>query len=175
MPKDFTGVRPLGVVTRHPADWFSDSLYVAGWQELDQPSGSGEIYFAVALFNNDQGGNVLRVYGANSLSEGGGGCNMYFVHGTTGTLKQTARPIRPDFPIPNVSVYYQFQQVSTGSPNPFAFGDLYGNVSSSGFDSQLTVSPFPLFIVPVGWSLVATNPSSSFLNGFFWWFQLTPQ
>lgn len=172
MPKDQTGSQPLGVVTRHPADWFSNSLFTAGWQELDQPVGPGEIFFAVAIFNRSQSGQVLRIYGATCLSEGGGGCAIYFVNGTTGTLKQGGTPIRPDGATPPVDVYYQFQQVPAGNPNPFNFGLQYGAIGASGFDSQTVLSPFPLFIVPPGWSLVATNTSSSFADGFFWWFQL---
>jgi len=67
MPKDFTGVRPLGVVTKHPADWFSDSLYVASFFEDIAFVGSGLLWHQFGLLNQDQGGNVLRVYGKPPL------------------------------------------------------------------------------------------------------------
>jgi hypothetical protein len=172
---DRNGRNPLGAVTRHPADWFSDYLYCAGHSALNQPSGSGEIYFAVSVLNEDQDGRVMRIYGATSMSEGGGGCGIYFVQGATGAPVSAAKSIRPDRPGPSVSVGYQFQQVALGSPNPFDFGEQFGEIASDGFDSATIVSPFPLFIVPQGYSIVATNPSSSFLNGFFWWFQMAAQ
>ena len=172
---DRYGRKPIGTLTRHPADFYSGYLYTAGHAELDQPVGPGEIYFAVGLFNADQDGRVMKVYGATSLSEGGGGCQIFMPLGAMGVAIDVARSIRPDRAGPNVEVSYQFTQVPNGNPNPFNFGAQFGVISASGFDSNTVLSPFPLFIVPQGYSLIATNPSSSFANGFFAWFQMAAQ
>jgi hypothetical protein len=172
---DRSGRKPLGTVTRHPADWFSDYLYTAGHAEINQPSGSGEIYFAVSFLNSDQSGLAMRVYGATVMQEGGGGLLAFFVSGATGAPVGNAKSIRPDRPAPSVEVGYQFQQVALGVNNPFNFGEQFGALASDGFDSATILSPFPLFIVPQGYSLVLTNPSSSFNNGAFIWFQMAAQ
>ncbi len=175
MPKDFTGVRPLGVVTKHPADWFSDSLYVASFYEDIAFVGSGLLWHQFGLLNQDQGGNVLRVYGNTTFTEGGGGFQASFSNGSIGAKVGNALSIRPDFPTPNVSIWAQHVQTALGTVNPFLSTTPFGLLAAPGFDSGTFLSPFAMFIVPVGWSLVVTNPQSSSVAGVGWWFQLTPQ
>lgn len=175
MPKDFTGVRPLGVVTRHAADWFSDQLYTCAWLEEDPIVGSGEMFIAFGMLNNDNQGRVLRIYGGTAFAEGGGGMGIYFVHGTIGNQVAQAKSIRPDFDVPLVTMWSEHQQVALGALSPFNFGDPYGIMAAPGFDSGTETSPFPMFIVPVGWSIVASMFQSSQVGGMHWWFQMTPQ
>jgi hypothetical protein len=175
MAKDYTGVRPLGVLTRHPADWFSDISFVAGWSEDNQPTGAGEIYTAFGMLNSDNQGRVLRIYGNTCSCQGGGGMGVFFVKGAIGSVVAQAQSIRPDFPPPLVTISSQHQQTAAGAPNPFNFGPQFGLVGSPGFDSGTAFSPFPLFIVPVGWSIVVTNFTSTFVAGIGWWFQMAPQ
>jgi hypothetical protein len=127
------------------------------------------------LFNQDQGGNVLRVYGNTTFSEGGGGFQAAFVRGTIGAQVASATGIRPDQTTPAVSVWARHMQTALGTVNPFLSNLPFALLAAPGFDSGTTFSPFPMFIVPVGYSLVVTNPQSSGVAGVGWWFQLTPQ
>jgi hypothetical protein len=169
---DPTGAKPLGVVTRHPADWFSDEFYTGAWLEEDAIVGPGEMFIAIGMFNGDSNGRVLRIYGGTAFAEGGGGMGIYFVHGTIGSQVANAKSVRPDRPTPSVSMWSEHQQVALGGLSPFNFGDPFGIMAAPGFDSGTVVSQFPMFIVPVGWSIVASMFQSSQVGGMHWWFQL---
>src|SRR5882672_5776491 len=104
MPKDATGAQPLGVVVRHAADWFSDSLYMATFYEDIAFVGSGLLWHQFGLFNQGQSGQVLRVYGNTTFSEGGGGFQASFSSGSIGVQVGDATGIRPDQPVPRASI-----------------------------------------------------------------------
>jgi len=172
MPKDATGAQPLGVVVRHAADWFSDSLYMATFYEDIAFVGSGLLWHQFGLFNQGQSGQVLRVYGNTTFSEGGGGFQASFSSGSIGVQVGDATGIRPDQPVPRASIWATHQQTALGTVNPFLSTRPFGLLAAPGFDSGTTFSPFPMFIVPAGYSLVVTNPQSSSVAGVGWWFQL---
>ena len=173
MPKDQAGARPLGVVSRHPADWFSEQFYTVGWFEEDPIVGAGEMWIAFSVFNHDSNGRVMRVYGATAVSDGGGGLGCTYVSGATGSQRDTAKNIRPDYGAPNVTISSQNQQTAIGAPNPFPITSVFGILGAPGFDSNTFVSPFPLFIIPVGYSLFASTNQSSEIGGLHLWFQLS--
>jgi len=172
MPKDATGSQPLGVVTRHPADWFSDSLYSATFYEDIAFVGSGLLWHQFGLFNQNNNGRVLRIYGNTTFSEGGGGFQASFSSGSVGVQVGNATGIRPDQSAPSVSVWADHVQTALGTVHPFLSALPFGLLAAPGFDSGTTFSPFPMFIIPQGYSLVVTNPQSSSVAGVCWWFQL---
>lgn len=169
---DQTGVIPSGTLTRHPADWFSDNLYTAGYSVPAFPVGAFINFTAVGLYNQDVQGRVCKIYGMSIEDDGGESTQMYFVHGTIGALVGPALSIRPDYPSPNVYVYQETITVAEGTDTPFTFPPQYGLIGSSGYDGGTYLSPFPLFIIPVGWSLVGANRGGSDLVGVWFWFQL---
>jgi hypothetical protein len=169
---DPTGAKPLGVVVRHPADWFSDESCSASWFEEDLIVGPGQMWIAIGFFNQDSNGRVMRVYGHSAFSEGGGGMGLFWVNGTIGSQVNTARNVRPDRGAPGVSVWAEHQQTPLGPLNPFSFGQQVGFFAAPGFDSGTVFSPFPFFIVPPGWSLVGTTPQSSTVAAMALWFQM---
>lgn len=172
MPVDLTGVKPLGTLTRHPLDWYSDAGAMAGYQLSVSGSTSTADYLNVSIYNNDNAGKVARVYGAYATSDGGTGMQLSFLRGFQGTLVGQAQNLRPDYPAPSIFTYQLTVSVALGSPNPNPPGPIIGAVGTSGFDSSLVMSPFPIAIIPVGWSLVAWNVFDSGQTGFFCWFQM---
>jgi hypothetical protein len=173
---DRTGRRPLGTLTRHPADWFSDYSYTGGYQLIDNPTPGNFNYLAVGLYNNDSSGRVIKVYGISVCAENGSGMGIYFVNGVIGSLVGPVKSIRPDRAAPTGQIYQENTSVGFPIPNfPYNFGDQFGFIGTSGFDSFSIVSPFPLFIVPQGYSLVAANTVQGVHVGAFFWFQVADQ
>src|ERR1700722_4485510 len=104
MAKDYTGVRPLGIVTRHPADWFDDLLYTGGYvQPFISPLVSPR-YVAVGLANDDDQGRVAKVYGVTVQSDAGESYGLFFSKDKSGAPIGAANPIRPDNPAVNIEV-----------------------------------------------------------------------
>lgn len=116
---DRTGRVPKGTLTRHPADWFSDYLYTAGFQKYVNTAGPGEGYAAIALYNDTQDGRVLRIYGITAEFDGGGGGAVFFVKGTIGAEQDGATSIRPDRTAPAGVIYEEDSFVALGTPNPY--------------------------------------------------------
>jgi hypothetical protein len=173
---DRTGRRPLGTLTRHPADWFSDYSYVGGFQIRAFPPPGTQDFLAVGLYNDDSAGRVLKVYGISVEADAGEGVMMFFVFGTIGALVGPALSIRPDRAAPTGKIYQVTTNVPGGpQPFPYDFGPQYDVVSTSGFDGNTILSPFPLFIVPQGYSLVAANLVDCSFPGFFFRFQVAAQ
>jgi hypothetical protein len=175
MPKDFTGVRPLGVLTRHPADWFSDSLYTISFTKTVLFSGAGNQYMAFAVFNNDNIGRVMKVYGYSATCDGGGGLATRFAPARLFTPVNTATSIRPDLPAPTVTISFDSQVVPPGGLTPYDTGQQCGLLGTFGFDSGTAFAPFPLFIIPTGWSLVGFTSDSCQIAAMCLWFQMAPQ
>lgn len=175
MPIDPSGVIPIGTLTRHPADWFSPQLYTDGFQ-LNLPLSPGNINFlAVGLHNNDNAGRVLRVWGVSIESDGGESIAVYRVNGTIGAFDHKCRPARFDQPISTAEIWQENATLPTGSNNPFGFVDQIGLIGTNGFDGNTVLSPFPLWIVPVGFSVVLTNLAGGFKVADFFWFTMSNQ
>lgn len=172
MPSDPTGVRPAGVLTRAAPDFFDDNLAVCAFefQEISPPTG---LHFQrYALFNNATTGVLFKVYAITVENDGGGGMVLFWNHGPLGTFAQNAAALRPDLPMPFGQMYSDQTDVAAGNPNPYITQPIVGQIGAGGFDSATVVSPFPLFIIPAGWSLVGTNPGSAIESGMTVWYQL---
>jgi hypothetical protein len=171
------GTPPLGTLTRHPIDWFSDFSYSAGYQLPLDNANNGGLWWTIALFNQDNLGRTCKVYGISVESDGGEGVGLYWVNGSVGTQVAKAGNLRPDYPTPLQTVWFQ-SVLSTPSPpgppdNPYIAGlQQAGMIGTSGFDGNTVVSPFPLFIIPVGWSLMASGGHTGDAPGCWFWYQL---
>lgn len=173
MPSDPSGVQPKGVLTRAAADFFDDHLASGAFFVSEPVPGDAFNYCTVALFNNANSGVVFKVYAVTSISDGGSGMGLFWVHGTLGALVQNCQPIRPDVGMPYGQIYQQTASSNVGTfPNPFAPATFATIFAASGFDSSTHLSPFPLFIVPVGWSAVLTNLTASIDLGAAFWYQV---
>jgi hypothetical protein len=162
-------------MTRHPADWFSDYLYTAGYSIDTFPSAGNITFAAIALYNDDAQGRVMKVYGVSGSADGGENFSIYFQQGTIGSQVAQALSIRPDRPAPSGAVYAESVVVPLATPAPFSFPPEYGQFGTDGFDGCTYVSPFPLFIVPVGYSIIACNRSGAGIPAFWFWFLLANQ
>jgi len=171
MPSDPSGVTPKGVLTRPAPDWFDDNIGTGGyvWNGA-QPAGVDQ-YVTVGLYNDAVSGVALKVYAIYVSADGGGGFGFYFVKGPVGTLSAQCAPLRPDHGSPYGKIYYQQATVAANAVNPFNVGPYLGMIGSSGFDSFTVTSPFPLFIVPVGYTLVGTNVTVGSTVGVNFWYQ----
>src|ERR1700692_269190 len=170
MPKDPYGTRPTGVVTRHPADWFSDSLYIISFTKTVLFGGIGNQYMAFGVFNGATAGTVLKFYGYSATCDGGGGLATRWVNGQIFTPANTATSIRPDRGAPNVTISFDSQVVAPGGLTPYDVGQQAGLLATNGFDSQTVFSPFPLFIIPNGYSLVGFTSDSCQIAAMCLWF-----
>ena len=172
MPTDLFGVRPLGSLSRHPADWFSDYCYVGGYNQPQIEPPLGTFYVAVSLFNNDDQGRVAKVYGMSVEADTGEGVYQFFAKSPPGSRVGAARSIRPDFPDSQVSIYQSTTAFVSPNLNPYLPANPSGLIATSGYDGWTVMSPFPLFIIPVGWALVSTNLIDSGPTGTYFWFQM---
>lgn len=162
---DRTGRKPKGTMVRLAPDWFSDNLAM-GTGVLIAPIANQQQFWSVALYNNSKTGQLLKVYGLSVANFGGGGCLYFFLSGTFGNFDHKCGPIRPDFQAPDGAIYTQ-QQAAAGSPtNPFITGTPIYSLGTAG-EAFTIVSPFALFIIPPGYSLVAANAFPSVSSGNF--------
>lgn len=174
--RDTLGETPLGAVTRHPIDWWWQSAYTCGFEDL-QTSGSFENWYANYFYNADPQGRVAKIYATFQGNDGGGGYTCFYQYGPPpGTLAATAQALRPDQGTAKQYFQFQVQTTATGfrlNPYNATLGPIVGALPQSGFDSDLSISPFPLFIVPVGYSLVLTNNFSAFQQVLVLWYHLS--
>jgi hypothetical protein len=173
MARDRLGSTPQGALARHPADFFADELYTGGYSPvaLFTPGLGG--FVAVSLFNQDAQGRVAKVYGITSVNYAGGGQAAGWVNGSFGTFVGPCQGIRPDRGSIPVFIY-QNTIIGPGAvpPYPTSFPPIASIIGNSGFDSFTLLSPFPLFIVPVGWSLVLSNIVADDFGGQAFWFEM---
>lgn len=169
---DRTGKKPPGTLILPSADWFSDHLYCAGY-ELTSPSPFPESYATIALFNNDQSGRLLKVYGATVSADAGQGFGFYWTQTPVGAEDGVVNSIRPDRPVEAGQIFEQHQNVALGAPNPYYNFPATYLLGTDGYDQATIISPFPLFIIPVGWALVGTNQLASVSLGLYLWYQVS--
>lgn len=170
---DRAGIKPKGSMVRPAPDWFADRLYFGGFNVLGpSPTPGNSHWITVALFNNDQTGRVARVYGVYSLTDGGGGLGLYRAQQPPGAKVGQVQSTRLDYPPVDVEIWQQVMDVAAQFVTPFTLGAQIGAVGNSGFDSELTLSPFPLAIVPTGYSLVASNIIGSGSTGAGFYIQM---
>lgn len=148
-------------MVRAAPDWFSDNLYSCLFYTNDHGTGTGTIWQAGSFFNNDNRGRVAKVYGVYCFAEGGGGAFADIVEGSAGNAYQTARNVRGDQGAGTVQSFTQPTVLNTNPLNPYATGNEYLAFPAPGFDSSLTVSPFPLAVIPAGFSLALISPSGT--------------
>jgi hypothetical protein len=171
---DPAGVRPKGTLSRIAPDWFADNLYSIAWYDIEVPVVNFTQFGAFGIFNNDIQGRVARVYGITVGSSAGGGSMLFWQHGTIGAQVTTAQAIRPDYPAPLVTGWNLDLSIPRTTPVvfPFNFGPGFGMIGNSGFDSATSISNFPLAIIPVGWSLVISQPQAGPPFSYGAWFQM---
>jgi hypothetical protein len=172
MPSDPSGVSPKGVLTRSAPDFFDDHLGTGAFFQSEEGTGSVFNWCTVALFNNANSGVALKVYGVTAISDGGSGMGLYWQYGPVGAFVQNCQPMRPDVASPYGQIYQQVTLGTTpGVPNPYYPGQPATIFACDGFDSATYFSPFPMFIVPVGWSAILTNLTPAIDLGAAFWFQ----
>lgn len=170
MPSDPSGVSPKGVLTRPAPDFFDDNMGIGAWSYLTTLP-TTFTYVAVSLFNNDNQGRVLKVYGITAEADGGAGMQASWFKGSFGTLVGPCSSIRPDLGAPPGLIYKDVLIVPAEfSPNTMPLNPAVGIIGISGFDSNTVLSPFPIFIIPVGWSLVLVNLETSSQGGAGFWY-----
>jgi hypothetical protein len=172
MPSDPSGVSPKGVLVRPAPDFFDDHLASGGFQFSGFNVGVTASYCTIALFNNSRQGTIFKVYGISITADGGDGFGFFFQYGTVGAFQSNCQPIRPDVGAPYGQIYEQ--QMSGAEPrvNDFYTGPFVNQVGGSGFDGNTVFSPFPMFIVPVGYSLVGTNITTCADFACYFWYQV---
>lgn len=171
MPSDPTGRFPQGVLVRSAFDFFDDSGGQGGAFYFDQAF-TQLAYLAVALYNNATDGRSFKVYGISAISNQNGGCLVYSTTGRIGSLFGPCSPIRADLGAPFGQIYSQTQLVpNTTTPTTLVFGPLVNILGSGNFTPQGWYSPFPLFTVPAGYSLILVNQGAATNAGFGFWYQ----
>lgn len=172
MPSDPTGTNPSGVLVRPAPDFFDDSIAACGWTNTVFTSGDNN-WFLLQLFNNAVSGQVLKVYAITSSSDAGGGCYVFGQPGPpSGTMIGVPRSIRLDQGAPYGQLWVNMQTIPIANPNPFTIPPAVPIIGASGFDSATVISTFPLFIIPVGYSLVIANVQGVDNGGGAFWYQV---
>lgn len=170
MPSDPSGRHPAGVLTRHAADFFDDASAYGGFAG-NLHLGGMDTYLQVSLYNDATIGYKLKVYGITVCNDGGGAMVAFTTSGVpTSTLVGRCNPIDASNPAPFGLIYQDTEHVAIGGPNPFTIPSVVAQLGSGGFDAGLSISPFPLFIVPAGYALnVVTFEPGALLGATFWY------
>lgn len=172
---DRLGRVPKGTLVRPAADWFGDNCYSGGAILSYIPPNFNDNYIMVGLFNNDDQGRVARIYGFSGSDNGFGGFGFYFIQGTTGSLQAGAvQATRPDRSPPNLQIYWARSGQNAFFSNPFALGPQFGHIGCNGGDGVAVFPGSALFVIPVGYMLIATNiaPTSADQVGAWFYFQM---
>ncbi len=170
---DPSGRYPIGVLTRPAPDWFDDKLGCGGYTMQNSNSSGWVNYVAVSLYNNANDGSMLKVYGIAAGTSIGTTSSVFSIYGTLGTFVENCSSIRPDVAPPFGQIYQATTvELTVGDPNPYIYPPLLGLIGL-GFGGSNLLSPFPLFIVPVGYSLIVVNNFSADQIGASFWYQVT--
>lgn len=172
MPSDPSGVQPHGVLVRPAPDFFDDNLYTIAGFTYDASPPVGENYTNYALFNNAMAGLLFKVYGVTAFGEGGGGYGWFYSKSPLGSVVNQNQNLNPTIGTGYGELFAVQRNVAQGVENPDIPAQLAGIFSASGFDSQTTLSPFPLAIIPVGYCLQCVMLESSPTNGISFWYQM---
>lgn len=172
MPSDPSGVQPSGVLIRPAPDFFDDQLQLISAFTYDASPPVGENYTNYSLFNNAKSGLVFKVYGVTAFAEGGGGFGFFYSKTQLGSLVSNSQSLNPNTGTGYGQLFAIQRNVAMGVENPDIPAQIAGIFAASGFDSQTTLSPFPLAIIPVGYYLTCVMLESSPTNGIGFWYQM---
>jgi hypothetical protein len=168
---DPSGRYPIGVLARPAPDWFDDKLGCGGYTMQNGNTGFVN-YVAVSLFNNSSDGSIFKVYGIAAGTSIGTSSSVFSIYGTLGTFVENCSSIRPDVAPPYGQIYQATTTESTTIVvNPYIYPPLLGLIGL-GFGGTTVLSPYPLFIVPVGYSLIVVNNFSADQIGASFWYQV---
>jgi hypothetical protein len=169
---DPSGRFPIGLLARQAPDWFSDSLATGGY-EFGQGDNTTNAYVQISLFNDATDGSLLRLYGLTAGNDTGFGMVMYPLFGTpNGTFVAKCRSVRFDGGSPPGQIWQQAIPSAFPSPNPDPPPAQSTWLGTPGFDSETWFSPFPIAIIPPGWSLVVANPATTTVVLAAFWYQV---
>lgn len=171
MPSDPSGVSPIGVLARPAPDFFDDHLAFGGFQ-FNNGTVTGNHFLLCSLFNNASSGLAFKVYGISAAADGGSGCCAWVDNlPLIGTYAGPCFNIRADQGAPYGQIFQDVTTQANPLPNPYTFPATAALIGTSGFDSMTYLSPFPLFIVPVGYALHVLNVTAGGLLGASFWYQ----
>lgn len=174
MPSDPSGHSPSGVLIRPAPDFYDDNMAVGAADQQTYGGSSPNDYISVALYNNDDRGRVFKVYAIENQNDGATQFGVFSKKGTIGSLATNCRSIRLDGPAPPGQIYLQVDTVAGSfDPPPYSFGPLIGLLAAGSFGGGLTVSTFPLFIVPKGYSLILATIIVGINGGACFWYQVS--
>ena len=171
MPSDPAGRNPSGALIRPAPDFFDDHMAAGGYSTVF-PTGPF-LYLAVSLYNDGSGSNrLLKVYGIDGSVGGDVGLNLFIVKGTFGSFVAQGQYVRFDQGAAPGQIWQMTQVVAgSGTPSPFNLTNLYTIISVGAFGGAGShLSPFPLAIIPPGYSLTTVNynPTVNGAAAFFW-------
>lgn len=163
--------RPKGVYSRPTLDWFSDQVCTgAGAFQTFPLSGTGNDIH-VSLFNNDTLGRLLYVYAISCGNDSAENLYCAFHAGTVGNFFAAGMSVNPSLGTPPGQIFLDVR-TGTGSTPLAPPSDPYTQIPS-GFNSSTIVAPFPLFILPKGYSIVVSPDfSGQSLGASFWYIPL---
>ena len=173
MPSDPAGVHPQGVLARPAADFFDDHLAQGGFIYSTDPTTNFN-WVSISLFNDANTGVALKVYGLTYGDDTGLGTLAYSRQGPPlGSLVGQCTNVRFDLGAPYGQIWQRLDLAAhIDQIYPLPVPATAVNLGNAGFDANTMVSPFPLFIVPVGYSLVIANRlPSSVVQAAFWYQQ----
>lgn len=175
MPSDPTGTHPSGVLVRPAPDFFDDNLCSGGYYFFIRPA-AGFQYLSISLFNDAPRGQALKVYGITNGDDSGFGTLMYPLQGgPLGSFVTQCRNVRFDLGAPPGQIYQQLDVVAgIDSPYPRPLPTNVQTLGTPGFSSETIFSPFPMAIIPPGYSLVLANGQAS--SGTWYatfWYQIS--
>lgn len=173
MIRDQAGATPQGALSRHPADFFANGLACGGFLRKQNPPAFQLAFNAVGLFNNDPAGNVFKIYGYGLNNDAGGGVGIYAVKGKLSTPQSPPVNVRFDQPAPTGLIFADTTIVASGTLPPTIYDPLVGLLATAGFDGDAKFSPFPMFIVPTGYSIVGLNLEPAGQCGIYFWYEIT--
>lgn len=127
-------------------------------------------YPIYCLFNNDQQGRYLHVLGMSLTDDGLGRAYWDIGNGSTGSLAQNGNPVKFDGGQQPGQVFTSTQTAATETFQ--ALPNIRGGLGDY-FGSGPYFSNFPMFVIPVGMSLLISNFDGNLQTSCnFWWVML---
>lgn len=167
---DRTGRKPKGVMSRPAPDWFSDHMGTGGYWAQNIGAGT-DLVVQIQLFNDDQNGQLLKVYGISAGNDSGTATWMFTRQGQPlGSFVSQGPNVRPDLAAPSGQIWQLTTLVPAANPDPTASPPGTTILGTPGFDSNSWFSPFPLAVIAPGWSVVIMNPMhTGTVYAAYWW------
>jgi hypothetical protein len=159
--------KPKGTYVRPTGDWFSANLCSGAW--YDDTAGAAT-YLWIGLYNDDNLGRSLYILGISAAMDGANVMAGVVVKGTLGSQVAACVNVNPNTGAPPGKIYSRrtgpAAPPSVGQAVPAGMAFLIG----TSFGSPQYTPPFPICILPQGYSCFVVSDFQTIDGGASFWY-----